>query len=95
MPHTLKGTVGVTPSPVRVRDDITVQLAGWNPNNPLSITMDGAPVAIVTTDSVGAATLTVTIAKKATVGTHTITATAADGTSTSADFLVTKKNVKP
>jgi predicted extracellular nuclease len=89
----LKGTVTVTPGIVRVRDDATVQLAGWNPNSPLTVTMDGSPVSTVTTDSTGAATLTITIDKKASVGTHAITAAAADGTSTSADFEVTKKNV--
>ena len=89
----LKGTVTVTPQLVRVRDDITVALAGWNPNSSLSITMDGVPVGTVTTDSTGAGTLVLTIAKKEPVGPHTITATAADGTSTSAQFVVTKKNV--
>jgi len=92
--HTLKGTVVAMPATVRVRDDLTVRLAGWNPNSPLAITMDGAPVTTVTTDSAGAATVTITIAKKETVGEHTVTATAADGiTSTSATFRVTKKNV--
>ncbi len=92
VPHTLKGTVVVSPSIVRVRDNATVQLAGWNPNSPLTITLDGTPVGMVTTDSTGAATATVAIDKSETSGTHAIAAVAADGTSTSADFLVTKKN---
>jgi predicted extracellular nuclease len=91
--HTLKGTVLPTPATVRVRDDLTVQLAGWNPNSPLVITMDGAPVTAVTTDSTGAAEVTITIAKKETVGQHSVTATTADGISTAATFEVTRKNV--
>ena len=88
----LKGTVAVTPNPVRVRDDATIQLAGWNPNSPVAVKLDGVAVGTVTTDSAGAGTLVVTIDKKATVGTHTVTASAPDGTSTTAQFEVTKKN---
>ncbi len=90
--HYLKGTVAVSPNPVRVRDDATVTLAGWNPATPLTVKLDGVQVAVVTTDSTGAATVTLTIDKKATVGTHTVTVSAPDGTSNSADFQVTKKN---
>jgi predicted extracellular nuclease len=90
--HYLQGTVAVTPNPVRVRDDATIGLTGWNPNSPVVIKLDGVAVGTVTTDSAGAGTLVVTIDKKATVGTHTVTASAPDGTSTTAQFEVTKKN---
>jgi len=91
----LKGTVAVIPDPARVRDDVTVTMAGWNPTSPLTALLDGVQVAAVTTDSAGAATVTLTIDRKATVGTHTVTVSAPDGTSNSADFQVTKKNCPP
>lgn len=87
----LTGTVQVGPNPVRVRDDATITLAGWNPANPLAILLDGQQVGTVTTDSTGAGTLVLTIDKK-TAGTHTVTTVNPDGTSSSADFEVTKKN---
>ncbi len=88
----LKGTVAVTPGIVRVRDNATVQLAGWNPNSPLVVSLDGDQVGTVTTDSTGSATLVLPIDKKEPTGIHTITAAAPDGTSNSATFVVTKKN---
>ena len=60
----------------------------------MTVQLDGVGVGTVTTDSAGAGTLVITIDKKATVGTHTVTASAPDGTSNSAQFQVTKKNTK-
>jgi len=91
VPHTLKGTVAVSPSTVRARDVVSVRLAGWNPNSPLRVTLDGAAVGTVTTDATGAATLSIATDKKASTGTHTVTATTADGISSSATFEVSKK----
>jgi predicted extracellular nuclease len=88
----LKGTVAVTPGIVRVRDNATVQLAGWNPNSPLVVSLDDVQVGTVTTDSTGSATLVLPIDKDEPTGTHTVTAAAPDGTSNSATFVVTKKN---
>lgn len=88
----LKGTVAVTPGIVRVRDNATVQLAGWNPNSPLVVSLDDGQVSTVTTDSSGAATVVFPISKDEPTGTHTVTAAAPDGTSNSATFVVTKKN---
>ncbi|HEU5269459.1 MAG TPA: lamin tail domain-containing protein [Jatrophihabitans sp.] len=90
--HFLQGTVAVNLDPVRVRDDATITLAGWNPTSALSVLLDGQQVGTVTTDSTGAGTLVLTMEKK-TDGTHTVTAVAGDGTtSSSTDFVVTKKN---
>ncbi|MDQ2959422.1 MAG: endonuclease/exonuclease/phosphatase family protein, partial [Actinomycetota bacterium] len=89
--HTLKGTVAVSPASVKAGGSVSVALAGWNPASPLSVSLDGStPLASVTTDANGAATVKVTIAKTTTVGTHTIVASAADGTSNSATLQVSK-----
>ncbi|MEO9236474.1 MAG: endonuclease/exonuclease/phosphatase family protein, partial [Jatrophihabitantaceae bacterium] len=91
VPHTLKGTVTLTPSTVKAGGSVTVKLAGWNPSSPLSISLDGSTaLGSVTTDATGAASSTVTIAKATTVGAHTVVAKAADGTSNSAPLQVTK-----
>jgi len=93
--HYLQGTLA-GPGIVRVRDDATLQLAGWNPNEPVSVLLDGTLVATATTDATGAATVVLTIGKDVAAGTHTVTAMAPDGvTSATADFEVTKKNCPP
>ncbi|MFL6162260.1 MAG: lamin tail domain-containing protein [Jatrophihabitantaceae bacterium] len=91
VPRYLKGTVTVSPATVRVKDDATITLAGWNPNSLVAVQLDGVGVGTVTTDSTGAGTLVITIDKKVTIGTHTVTASAPDGTSSSTQFQVGKK----
>lgn len=90
-PPTRKGTVTLTPSTVRAGDNVSVKLAGWDASSPLTIALDGSkPLATVTTDAAGAATAKVAVARTTTVGTHTIVASAPDGTSRSATLQVTK-----
>jgi hypothetical protein len=92
--HQLIGTLTVTPNPVRVRDTVTIRLAGWSPNTALTVDLDGDPIGQVTTDGNGAASLSFTVDKRA-AGTHTVTATDPDGGSSSAEFVATKKNCPP
>jgi predicted extracellular nuclease len=93
--HYLQGSLN-GPGIVRVRDDASMQLSGWNPDEPISVLLDGVLVATVTPDSTGVATVALTVGKDVPAGTHTVTAMAADGvTSTTATFEVTKKNCPP
>jgi predicted extracellular nuclease len=90
VPHTLKGTVTLTPAMVKPGGSVSVALAGWNPSSPLTVSLDATVKATPTTDANGAATVTVAVPKGTAVGAHTITATAADGTATSATLQVVK-----
>jgi hypothetical protein len=90
VPHTLKGTVTLTPAMVKPGGKVSVALAGWNPTSPLTVSLDSTVKATPTTDASGAATVTVTVPKGTAAGAHPITATAADGTATSATLQVVK-----
>jgi len=89
--HTLEGSVAVSPTSVRAGGTTKVTLAGWNPTSPLTLSLDGTTsLGSVVTDASGAATTSVTIARGTKLGGHTVVATAADGTSSSAPITVTK-----
>jgi predicted extracellular nuclease len=91
VPHTLKGSVAVSPTSVMAGAKTTVTVAGWNPASPLSISLDGtSALGTVTTDGTGGGSVSVTIPKNATVGPHAVVAKAGDGTSSSATLTVTK-----
>jgi len=86
-----KGTVTASSDPVRVRDTEVVQLTGWTPDTQHTVLLDGTVLQTVQTDANGAATVTIDIAKTA-AGTHTVTVSAPDGTSSGTQFVATKKN---
>jgi predicted extracellular nuclease len=91
VPHTLQGTVAVSPASVMAGAKTTVTLAGWNPTSPIALSLDDTTsLGTVTTDANGAGSLMVTIAKSTKLGAHTVVAKAADGTSSSAALTVTK-----
>jgi hypothetical protein len=93
VPHTppaRKGTVTVNPAMIKSGATVTATLAGWDPSKPLSIAFDNTKVTTVTTNASGAATVKVTTPKTAAVGAHTISATASDGTTSSATLQVVK-----
>ncbi|HEX2901851.1 MAG TPA: endonuclease/exonuclease/phosphatase family protein [Jatrophihabitans sp.] len=91
VPHSLKGTVAVSPGTVRAGGKVTVRLAGWNPNTALALSLDGtASLGSVTTDAAGAASTSVAIAKDTKPGAHAVVATAADGTASSATLQVSE-----
>ena len=90
VPHTLQGSVTLTPAMVKPGGSVSVALAGWNPSSRLTVSLDATVKATPTTDASGAATVTVSVPRTTSVGAHTITATAADGTATTATLQVVK-----
>lgn len=89
-PPVRKATVALSPATVRAGGAVAVSLAGWDPASSLRLTLDGSKaLASVTISSAGTATVSVTIGKTTPVGAHTIVATAADGSASSAALTVT------
>ena len=88
-PTVRQGTLTLDPATVVVgATSTTVRLSGWYPNREFTITLDGAPVATVTTDATGAATYALPLAPGIAVGPHLVTVTATDGATATATLTV-------